>query len=69
LLRYPGTKSGKRTDLLRGNGNSLILQGGFLLVFDLALYAVMHNLSVQNAPQIGFSLSPEFYGLNLAFNF
>ncbi|MCF8358158.1 MAG: hypothetical protein K9H26_05320 [Prolixibacteraceae bacterium] len=67
LLRYLGTKSDKRTELLRGYGNSLILQGSFLLVFDLAFYAVMHSISVQYNSQVSFSISPRFYGLNLAF--
>jgi len=34
---------------LLGYGNSLILQGGFLLLFDLGHYTVLHQ---QNNPQL-----------------
>ncbi len=34
------SKSSSRGELLRGYGNSLLLQGGFLLVFDIALYFI-----------------------------
>lgn len=43
LLKHLSGKSEKRADLLKGYGNSLILQGSFLLVFDLALYGIMRN--------------------------
>lgn len=43
LLKHLSGKSEKRADLLKGYGNSLILQGTFLLVFDLALYGIMRN--------------------------
>lgn len=33
----------KRTDLLNGYGKSVIIQGGFLFVFDLFMYGVQRN--------------------------
>lgn len=45
----------KRSDLLKGYGNALILQGGFLLAFDLVMFLVhnsnadfLQNLSLSN---------------------
>jgi hypothetical protein len=55
---------------LRGFGRSIMLQGGFLLVFDLAQFAF---LSSDNAEiktlllQSGLQLSPNAVGLNLRF--
>jgi hypothetical protein len=55
---------------LRGFGRSIILQGGFLLAFDLAQFAV---LSSDNAEikslllQSGLQLSPNGVGLNIRF--
>jgi hypothetical protein len=37
------SKSSARTEMLRGYGNSLLLQGGFLLLFDVALYFIHQN--------------------------
>jgi hypothetical protein len=44
LMRHFSNTSAKRPDLLRGYGNSLLLQGGFLLAFDAILYLVMRSL-------------------------
>jgi hypothetical protein len=41
------SKTSSSADRLRGYGNSLLLQGGFLLAFDLILYFVHdHNATV-----------------------
>lgn len=42
LLKHFASRSEKRKELLSGYGNSLILQGSFLLVFDLILYGFLH---------------------------
>lgn len=69
LLRILSAKSEKRQDLLMGYGYSLILQGAFLLVFDLSLYGVL----VHNRPEIihnvGFTVSPQMSGFYLALKF
>ena len=45
------SKTSSSADRLRGYGNSLLLQGGFLLVFDLVLYFVNdHNAALQLYP-------------------
>lgn len=41
LLKHLSPKSASRGDMLKGYGNSLVLQGGFLLVFDLVLYGIL----------------------------
>lgn len=37
------SKNSSSSERLRGYGNSLLLQGGFLLVFDIALYFIHQN--------------------------
>jgi hypothetical protein len=49
-----------RTDMFKGFGNALILQGGFLLAFDLVMYFI-HNSN--NEILQNLSLSPEGLGL------
>lgn len=52
-------KSVKRGPMMEGFGNSLLLQGGFLLVYDLSLYLV-HHLHVRRRiykpyPELAFT--------------
>ncbi len=58
LLKYFSTKASQRNDLLKGYGNSLILQGGFLLAFDLVLYALLRNERMSFDANISASFSP-----------
>lgn len=44
LMRHISTNSEKRGELLKGYGNAVILQGGFLLVFDMAMYFIFNNI-------------------------
>lgn len=37
------SKNSAKSDMLRGYGNSLLLQGGFLFLFDVALYFIHKN--------------------------
>jgi len=43
LLRHLSCQSENRGDLLKGYGNSLLLQGSFLLVIDLFLNQLLKN--------------------------
>lgn len=43
ILINASKRNEKRRDLLNGYGKSVILQGGFLLVFDLAMYFIQYN--------------------------
>ncbi len=66
FMVHKSKSSTKRPDLLKGYGNSVILQGSFLLVFDAAMYLIQHahsnrfleNLQISFAPQaIQFTFS------------
>lgn len=48
LMRHLSSNSEKRGDLLKGYGNAVILQGGFLLVFDMVMYFIFHDLRPGN---------------------
>lgn len=43
LMRHFSGSSKNRADLFRGYGNSIMLQGAFLLVFDTVLYLVLRD--------------------------
>jgi hypothetical protein len=62
-MRYFSSKFPNRTEMLKGYGNSLILQGGFLLVFDGILYAIMKNTSASLPQNLQLSLTGEFPGI------
>lgn len=59
--------STKHPELLKGYGQSLLLQGGFLLVFDTVLYAIQHNLSGNFLQNVEFSLNPQSFQLAIQF--
>jgi len=48
LMRHLSGRSEKRGDLLKGYGNAVIFQGGFLLVFDLVMYFVFNDMRPGN---------------------
>ncbi len=62
--------SQKQKDQLRGYGNSILLQGGFLLVLDGVMYALHHKNTLKvnkkleqlelNAGPMGFSMTYKF---------
>lgn len=62
-------KNSSNSDRLTGYGNSLLLQGGFLLLFDAALYFVhQSNASVNLYPHLE-SFMQGGAGLTINFNF
>ncbi len=69
LMRYISGNSKNRTDLLRGYGNSVMLQGAFLLVFDTILYLVMrdHRISFPVDLQAGFISGSLVSGIRFTF--
>lgn len=66
LLKHYAAKSDKNRNLLSGYGSSLILQGVFLLVFDLTLHQVLHN---QRLGYISVTPSADLAGLTLRYSF
>lgn len=69
LLKYFSSNAQQRSDLLKGYGNSLILQGGFLLVFDLVLYALLRNERVSFDANISASFSPALHTFHFVYRF
>jgi hypothetical protein len=69
-LKERAAKS-KRTQLLNGYGSSLILQGAFLLIFDVSLFFIHnHNASLYLYPSLENLLSNDkSIGLGLNINF
>jgi hypothetical protein len=61
-------KNEKRRDLLSGYGKSVVLQGGFLFVFDLAMYFIQYNHRINFGPHVQ-SLSITPMGLSASFTF
>lgn len=63
------TASAKWQTRFGGWGDSLLLQGGFLFVFDLSLYFLLHqNSESKLMPLIeGLSVGPQGLGLSLSF--
>lgn len=61
------SKNSVKSEMLRGYGNSLLLQGGFLLFFDVALYFVhQNNANLLLYPTLDPLLSGGLgFGLNL----
>lgn len=61
------SKNSSRADRLKGYGNSLLLQGGFLLLFDVTLYFIhQNNANINLYPHLESLLAGGFgVGVNL----
>lgn len=59
LMRHLSGRAEKRADLLRGYGNAVILQGGFLLVFDMAMYFIFNDIRPGNIEPVSMMLNQE----------
>lgn len=57
----------KRKDLLKGYGQSIILQGSFLFVFDIIIYGIQHSRRIQFLEHSSLHLS--FNSLSFSINF
>lgn len=69
LLKNLSSRYDKRSDLLTGYGHSLILQGSFLLVFDLILYGVLHAQRMDFMENISLSMGEQHFGLSWRYRF
>ena len=65
LMRYLAGKSSKNSDLLKGYGNSVILQGGFLFLFDVVLYGILRSQRYDFLENINLAFSPDFAAVRL----
>jgi len=43
LLKHLSVSNLNKQDLLKGYGNSIIMQGGFLMIFDLVMWGIQRN--------------------------
>lgn len=68
LLRYLSTRTEKRSSLMKGYGNSLLLQGSFLLLFDFILYQIMRDFRMDFLSNLNLSVSPQAAGLKFIMN-
>lgn len=67
LLNHLATKKPNRHDLLKGFGNSVILQGSFLFIFDLVLWKIQHDHRLNFIQNLSFNFISEMTGFQLAF--
>ena len=68
-LRERSRNIEKQSSRLMGYGNSLLMQGGFLFLFDLVLVITNENLTQQflNQENIKFAMTPGNFSLMLSF--
>ena len=57
LMRHLSANTEKRGEMLKGYGNSVILQGGFLLVFDMLMYFIMRDFRTANVETITMTMN------------
>jgi len=69
LMRHLSARSEKRGDLLKGYGNAVILQGGFLLVFDLVMYFVFNDMRPVNFEPTMAVINGEALAAGIRINF
>ena len=69
FLKYLAPKYPKNADRLKGYGNSVILQGSFLFVFDLVMYGLQRSHRIDFINQLSFAPMQEAWGLALSFQF
>lgn len=68
-MLHRSKSSVKRADMLEGYGKSVILQGGFLLVFDTAFWLLQRNMRLNLPENLSVDLTNNYPGLQLTFRF
>lgn len=68
LMRHLSAGSVNRGDLLKGYGNSVIMQGAFLLVFDLVMYGILRDYRMDFMEGINLAVSTESIMVGLRIN-
>jgi hypothetical protein len=69
LLRHLSARSTNRADLLMGYGNSVILQGGFLFLFDGVMYLLQQHHQVNFLKDIKLSMLSDGALLQYSYRF
>jgi hypothetical protein len=65
-MRHLASQGHKRAEMLKGFGTSVILQGGFLMVFDLVMYIIQRQHRLSYDPgifSVNFGLTPDGIGM------
>jgi hypothetical protein len=69
-LHHLASQGHKRAEMFKGYGTSVILQGSFLMVFDMAMYIIQRNNRLSLDPgifSVNFGLTPEGVGMVIGF--
>ena len=69
LLRHLSNSNVRRPDMLRGYGSAVILQGGFLFLFDGVMYLVQHHRKSNFLQDMNLGLLPDGALLQYTFHF
>ena len=69
LLRNLSPKYPRNQERLLGYGNSVLVQGGFLFVFDLVMYGIQRSHRLEFLDQISLVPMQDAYGIALLMNF
>ena len=71
LLKHLSVSNLNKQDLLKGYGNSIILQGGFLMIFDLIMWGVQrnHRLDFLNGAEFSFIQQENFSQIAIMLRF
>lgn len=67
LLRHLSQAGRNRPEMLMGYGNAMVLQGSFLMLFDLAMYGIQRTVRMQFLEGIQLSFLPGSLALQVAF--
>lgn len=71
LLKHLSVNNLNKQDLLKGYGNSIILQGGFLMIFDLIMWGIQrnHRLDFLNGAEFSFIQQENFTQIAIMLRF
>lgn len=61
-------KKHKSKSILNGYGNSILLQGGFLFVFDLVMYGLSHSARMQFLSDVSLNIGADRAMVHVAFS-
>lgn len=69
FLRHISKNKTKNKDLLKGYGNSVVLQGAFLFMFDLVMFGIQHQHQIQflNSNDLSLAVNPQAVSLKFIF--
>lgn len=71
LLKHLSVNNLNKQDLLKGYGNSIIMQGGFLMIFDLVMWGIQrnHRMDFLNGAEFSFNQQENFTQIAIMLRF